>query len=88
MNPISGLTFTESEERMWNQGRHIKLHDLPTISVTQDTAPSQSLDGISEGIRKEVEVAVTSAPSDEKHVSQGNFAFATGPTRKSTRSPR
>ncbi|KAI3321839.1 hypothetical protein HD806DRAFT_502088 [Xylariaceae sp. AK1471] len=87
VNPIAGLTFTESEERMLSQGRHIKLHDLPTINSALNTTPDHTNDGVSDGIRKEVEVAVTSAPSDEKHTSQGNFVFASGPMRKSTRTP-
>lgn len=82
---------------MLSQGQ-IKLQDLPTVTTVSISAPHTSAGsggdgrngdieaiGISntEGIRKDVEVAVTSAPSSEQPASQGHFAFATGPIKKS-----
>ncbi|KAI1437289.1 hypothetical protein GGR50DRAFT_700273 [Xylaria sp. CBS 124048] len=79
-NPLTGLTFTESEERMLSQGQ-VKLQDLPSASSAQ--SPHSHSDGSSDGIRKEVEIAVTSVRSDEERQSPRTFAFATGPMRKS-----
>ncbi|KAI1821583.1 hypothetical protein F4861DRAFT_453759 [Xylaria intraflava] len=86
-NPLTGLTFTESEERMLSQGQ-VKLQDLPSGSASQ--SPTSNSDGSTDGIRKEVEIAVTSVRSDEERQSPRTFAFATGPMRKipNTRLPK
>ncbi|TRX87955.1 hypothetical protein FHL15_011159 [Xylaria flabelliformis] len=81
-NSLTGLTFTESEERMLSQGQ-VKLQDLAKASSAQGFTAHSNSDDSSDGIRKDVEIAVTSAPSDEERPSPGSFAFATGPIRKS-----
>ncbi|KAJ2995461.1 hypothetical protein NUW58_g1260 [Xylaria curta] len=82
-NPLTGLTFTESEERMICQGQ-VKLQDLPLGKSPPGSTLHSSGDENGDGIRKEVEIAVISVPSDEKRPSPESFAFATGPTRKHT----
>ncbi|KAI1125987.1 hypothetical protein F5Y10DRAFT_245851 [Nemania abortiva] len=88
-NPLTGLTFTESEERMISQGQ-VKLQDIQAGSSPPGAAPLNNTDDNSDGIRKDVEIAVTSVPTDEERHSPGSFAFATGPMRKSpsTRLPK
>ncbi|KAJ8127750.1 hypothetical protein O1611_g5885 [Lasiodiplodia mahajangana] len=88
-NPLTGLTFTESEERMISSGQ-VKLQDLQVGGSPQSAAPQNNSDDNSDGIRKDVEIAVTSVPTDEERQSPGSFAFATGPMRKSpsTRLPK
>ncbi|KAI0871342.1 hypothetical protein GGS24DRAFT_471824 [Hypoxylon argillaceum] len=81
-NPLTGLTFTESEERMLSQGQ-VKLQDLQAGNSTQAVTSQNNGDDNSDGIRKDVEIAVTSVPTDEERASPGSFAFATGPMRKS-----
>ncbi|KAI2643214.1 hypothetical protein GGS21DRAFT_536713 [Xylaria nigripes] len=84
-NPLTGLSFTESEERMLSQGQ-VKLQDLPNGNAAQDSpSNSSNSDGSSDGIRKDVEIAVTSMQqSDEEQQGPGSYAFASGPLRKST----
>ncbi|KAI0552172.1 hypothetical protein F4679DRAFT_536230 [Xylaria curta] len=82
-NSLAGLTFTESEERMLSQGQ-VKLQDLAKASSAQGFTAHSNSDDSSDGIRKDVEIAVTSVPSDEERPSPGSFAFATGPMRKSS----
>ncbi|KAI0437963.1 hypothetical protein F4803DRAFT_536810 [Xylaria telfairii] len=79
-NPLPGLTFTESEERILSQGQ-VKLQDLTAHS--QQVLTSHNSDDSSDGIRKDVEIAVTSVQNDKERQSPGSFAFATGPMRKS-----
>lgn len=81
-NPLTGLTFTESEERMLSQGQ-VKLQDLQVASSAQGSPIQGSGNDSSEGIRRDVVIAVTSVPNDEEPTSAGSFAFATGPMRKS-----
>ncbi|RYC60380.1 hypothetical protein CHU98_g5833 [Xylaria longipes] len=88
-NPLTGFTFTESEERIINQGQ-VKLQDMATANSPHGLTAHNNSDDSCDGIRKDVEIAVTSVPSDEEHPSPGSFAFATGPMRKSpsTRLPK
>lgn len=82
-NPLTGLTFTESEERMLSQG-HVRLHDLQTAGTPQSSTLPGNVDDGGDGIRKDVEIAVMSVPNDAKPTSAESFAFATGPMRKSS----
>ncbi|GAP92975.1 putative triacylglycerol lipase-like protein [Rosellinia necatrix] len=88
-NPLTGLTFTESEERMLSQGQ-VKLQDLTAANPSQSPIPNTQSDENSDGIRKDIEIAVTSVPGDEQRQPPQSFAFATGPMRKSpsTRLPK
>ncbi|KAI1191955.1 hypothetical protein F5B17DRAFT_448370 [Nemania serpens] len=56
-NPLTGLTFTESEERMLSQG-HVRLHDLQTAGTPQSSTLPGNVDDGGDGIRKDVEIAV------------------------------
>ncbi|KAI1499255.1 hypothetical protein F5X99DRAFT_420060 [Biscogniauxia marginata] len=79
-NPITELTYNESEERILNQG-HINMQDL---NGDPNTTRSQSRN--SNSIRKDVHVAVTSEPGDEERQQsqdKGNYAYASGPRRAS-----
>ncbi|KAI0904954.1 hypothetical protein F4823DRAFT_567223 [Ustulina deusta] len=78
VNPLTGFTFTESEERMISQGQ-VKLQDLPIANLPQGPTPQENGDeGSSNGIRRDVQIEVTSAPSNaERRQSPGSFAFAT-----------
>ncbi|KAI1634251.1 hypothetical protein F4809DRAFT_652025 [Biscogniauxia mediterranea] len=77
-NPITELTYNESEERILNQG-NIKMQDLsndPSIDRSQSRNSSR--------IRKDVHVDVTSVPSGDvrqQSRGEGNYAFASGPGR-------
>ncbi|KAI1108788.1 hypothetical protein F5Y14DRAFT_59865 [Nemania sp. NC0429] len=82
-NPLTGLTFTESEERMLSQGQ-VRLQDLQAAGSPNNSATAAgSGDDGGDGIRKNVEIAVTSVQHDENPQSPANFAFATGPITKS-----
>ncbi|RYP78899.1 hypothetical protein DL771_000284 [Monosporascus sp. 5C6A] len=77
-NPITEFTFTESEERILSQQGHVKMQDMATNNPNS-TANAQGSNG--GNIRKDVEVAVTSAPADQVNLppqDQGNFS-ASGP---------
>ncbi|OTA82176.1 hypothetical protein M434DRAFT_84918 [Hypoxylon sp. CO27-5] len=90
VNPITNITFNESEERMVED---VKMQDLKgwTDSSTNGSVPP------SNNIRKHVEVAVVSEArddmdqsdnrrhivGDEENQHHGNFAFARGPRRSS-----
>ncbi|KAI1772038.1 hypothetical protein F4818DRAFT_427419 [Hypoxylon cercidicola] len=79
-NPITDLTYTESEERMLNQG-HIRMHEVGINNVTTyDHNPHGN------NIRKDVDVAVTTVPREEENrqaLGQGNFVSATAlPSRQ------
>ncbi|RYO85346.1 hypothetical protein DL766_004774 [Monosporascus sp. MC13-8B] len=83
-NPVTGLTITESEERMLSQQGHVKLQNMAT-SNPNTTADAQDSNGAN--IRKDVEVAVTSAPADQENPppqDEGNFSFAGGPRTSHT----
>lgn len=72
-NPITELTYCESEERMLNRG-HFRMHE---VGVSGVTTYEYSPDG--NNIRKDVEVAVTSLPREDEHrqsPGQGNFVSA------------
>lgn len=93
-NPITNITFSESEERMVDE---VKMHDLKGWSETSTTGSGPTLNGNgNNNIRKHVEVAVVSEARDEKECldhrcpvngdeesQHGNFAFARGPRRSS-----
>lgn len=87
-NPITNITFNESEERMVDD---VKMQDLKgwTDTSTNGSLPSNN-------IRKHVEVEVVSeerdAPEDnrrpvvgdeENQQGHGNYSFARGPRRSS-----
>lgn len=80
-NHLPGLTFTESEERMLSQGQ-IKLQDMAAANPSRDPAPSSQSDDNSDGIRKDVVIAVTSVATDEESQTPQSFAYAAGPVRK------
>ncbi|KAI8630336.1 hypothetical protein F5Y19DRAFT_429732 [Xylariaceae sp. FL1651] len=80
-NPITEFTFSDSEERMLNQGQ-VKLQDLSTTKQNGTATLDNVGDGNVDGIRRDVEVAVTSVPSSKQRESQGNYAFASGPKGK------
>lgn len=80
-NHLPGLTFTESEERMLSQGQ-IKLQDLAAANSSRNPAPSSQSDDNSDGIRKDVEIAVTSVATNEEGQTPQSFAYASGPMRK------
>jgi hypothetical protein len=71
----------------------IKLQELSAVAI-EPTTPNNNNSIMnhgsdkSDGIRKEVEVAITTAPNTSHRESQGNFAFASGPMRTSTRTPK
>ncbi|KAI2627578.1 hypothetical protein GGR54DRAFT_652420 [Hypoxylon sp. NC1633] len=88
-NPITNITFNESEERMVDE---VKMQDLKgwTDTSTNGSAPTNN------NIRKHVEVEVVSEArddspedrrrnvvGDEENQQHGNFAFARGPRRSS-----
>lgn len=87
-NPITNITFNESEERMVDE---VKMQDLKawTDTSTNGSGPT------SNNIRKHVEVAVVSEMRDERELpgqrnpigdeenQHGNFSFARGPRRSS-----
>ncbi|KAI1458631.1 hypothetical protein F4805DRAFT_120182 [Annulohypoxylon moriforme] len=90
-NPITNITFNESEERMVDD---VKMQDLKGWT---DTSTTGSAPAPNNNIRKHVEVAVVSEARDERdlpdhrgHVvgdeenqHHGNFSFARGPRRSS-----
>ncbi|KAI1101147.1 hypothetical protein F4804DRAFT_22452 [Jackrogersella minutella] len=89
-NPITNITFNESEERMVDD---VKMQDLKgwTDTSTNGSAPAPN------NIRKHVEVAVVSEARDDRDLTDnhrhvvgdeenqhhGNFSFARGPRRSS-----
>ncbi|KAI1170027.1 hypothetical protein F4777DRAFT_592250 [Nemania sp. FL0916] len=81
-NTLTGLTFTESEERILAQ-EQLKLQDLQAVNSPQHHAPQENTVDNSDGIRKDIEIAVTSTPKDEQRPSPESFVFASGPIRKS-----
>ncbi|KAI1773794.1 hypothetical protein F4818DRAFT_101827 [Hypoxylon cercidicola] len=91
-NPITNITFNESEERMVDD---VKMQDLKGWTDTSTTGSGPTLGG-GNNIRKHVEVAVVSEARDDQEVrdhrcpvngdeesQHGNFAFARGPPRSS-----
>ncbi|KAI1207526.1 uncharacterized protein F4807DRAFT_452868 [Annulohypoxylon truncatum] len=89
-NPITNITFNESEERMVDD---VKMQDLKGWT---DTSTNGSSPAPNNNIRKHVEVEVVSEMRDEsdlpdnRHVvgdeenqHHGNFSFARGPRRSS-----
>ncbi|RYO81263.1 hypothetical protein DL764_009791 [Monosporascus ibericus] len=83
-NPITEFTFTESEERMLSQQGHVKMQNMAS-SNPNTTANAQDSNAVN--IRKDVEVAVTSAPAEQENQppqGQGNFPFASGPRTSHT----
>ena len=98
-NPLTNVTFSESEERMVENGIH--MHDIKTWSESDSGNPPSSNNnnngGNDKNIRKCVEIAVVreertrkstdhrgTMPADEESLPvQGHFAFARGPHRTS-----
>lgn len=93
-NPITNVTFTESEERIVDE---VHMHDLKTWSESSSGNPSRenNAGNNASNIRKCVEVNVVSeqrprrggerreVPAEENRPSQGNYTFARGPKRTS-----
>ncbi|KAL7620076.1 hypothetical protein AAE478_010625 [Parahypoxylon ruwenzoriense] len=90
VNPITNITFSESEERMVEE---VKMQDLKAWNDTSTTGSNQTNGN---NIRKHVEVAVVSEAredgipernmhvvGDEENQQHGNFSFARGPRRSS-----
>ncbi|KAI1371623.1 hypothetical protein F4677DRAFT_305867 [Hypoxylon crocopeplum] len=89
-NPITNITFNESEERMVDE---VKMQDLKAWT---DTSTTGSIPANNNNIRKHVEVEVVSevrdgspddsrrhVVGDEENQQHGNFSFARGPRRSS-----
>ncbi|RYP85796.1 hypothetical protein DL769_000904 [Monosporascus sp. CRB-8-3] len=77
-NPVTELTFSESEERMLRQQGHVNMQK---IASNNPNTTANAQDGNGANIRKDVEVAVTSVPADQENQlpqGQGNFSFASG----------
>ncbi|KAI2629909.1 hypothetical protein GGR54DRAFT_284512 [Hypoxylon sp. NC1633] len=73
-NPITDLTFSESEERMLAQGGQFKMHEM-TSNTTK--IPEHRADG--NNIIKQVEIAQTSMPRNEENqqsTCQNTFRYA------------
>ncbi|KAI1767222.1 hypothetical protein GGR53DRAFT_518623 [Hypoxylon sp. FL1150] len=93
-NPITNITFSESEEHMVDE---VKMQDLKGWTDTSTTGSGPTLNAGTNNIRKHVEVAVVSEARDEKETldhhgypvngdeesQHGNFSFARGPRRSS-----
>ncbi|XXH01068.1 hypothetical protein Hte_007419 [Hypoxylon texense] len=93
-NPITNITFSESEERMVDE---VKMQDLKgwTDTSTTGSGPTLNGNGGNNNIRKHVEVEVVSEARDDKEMldrrcpvgdeenQHGNFSFARGPRRSS-----
>ncbi|KAI1817239.1 hypothetical protein GGS20DRAFT_582747 [Poronia punctata] len=84
---LDTITFSESEERMITQGQ-VKLQTLPTVTTLPANTPEDDPDRgngkayrNSDGIRKDVEVAVTSTSYGQLD-NEGHYTFVTSPMKK------
>ncbi|KAI1082567.1 hypothetical protein F5B20DRAFT_578236 [Whalleya microplaca] len=92
-NPITNITYNESEERMVDE---VKMQDLKGWTDTSTTGSMQT----GNNIHKHVEVAIVREARDEKsfqegdrrvvvgdeNLTHGNFSFVRGPRRSSSQS--